>query len=101
MNDTLRFGFSLMAGALLGILFFGGLWWTIQRGLASQWPAVWFVASPLLRLTVVLAGFYVLSAGDTGRLLVVLVGFLGTRTVMMYRRRDPRKAASPSCKNIT
>ena len=99
MNDTLRFVFSLMAGAVLGILFFGGLWWTIRRGLASHRPAVWFVASPFLRLTVVLVGFYVLSAGDSGRLLTVLVGFLGTRTVMMYRRRDPRKAAISSWKN--
>ena len=38
-----------LAGALLGAFFFGGLWWTVQKGVASERPALWFLGSLLLR----------------------------------------------------
>ena len=37
------------AGALLGVFFFGGLWWTVQKGVASERPAFWFLGSLLVR----------------------------------------------------
>ncbi len=36
MNNTLGLLFSLFAGVLLGTVFFGGLWFTVRRGLTSQ-----------------------------------------------------------------
>ena len=45
-------------GLVLGAVFFGGLWWTVRKGVASPRPALWFVGSMLLRTGVVLAGFY-------------------------------------------
>ena len=38
-----------VAGALLGAFFFGGLWWTVQKGVTSEQPALWFLGSLLLR----------------------------------------------------
>ena len=35
----------LLAGALLGSVFFGGLWWTVRRGVLSTQPALWFFGS--------------------------------------------------------
>ena len=58
MNEALILGFSWVAGVLLGAIFFGGLWWTIRKGMASQIPALWFSGSLLLRTGIALAGFY-------------------------------------------
>ena len=52
-------GASMLAGAALGAIFFGGLWWTVQRGAASAAPARWFITSLVVRTAIVLAGFYV------------------------------------------
>ena len=63
MNDLLALALAFVAGALLGAFFFGGLWWTVQKGVASERPAVWFLGSLLLRTAVILAGFYLVSQG--------------------------------------
>ena len=39
MSDTLALALALFAGALLGAFFFGGLWWTVQKGVSSESPA--------------------------------------------------------------
>jgi len=70
------------AGVLLGVLFFGGLWWTVQRGLASRRPALWFVGSFVLRTSVVLAGMYVVSGGRWEALLASLVGVVVARVIV-------------------
>jgi len=31
MNEALTWAFSMLAGAGLGVLFFGGLWWTVRK----------------------------------------------------------------------
>jgi F1F0 ATPase subunit 2 len=71
-----------LAGFLLGALFFGGLWWTIGRGVASGQPAVWFACSLLLRMSVVLAGFYFVLGGHPERLLPCLGGFVVARLIV-------------------
>ena len=45
MNGTTNLILALIAGGLLGSIFFGGLWWTVNRGISSEWPAVWFLCS--------------------------------------------------------
>ncbi|WP_347986558.1 ATP synthase subunit I [Methylomonas sp. AM2-LC] len=71
-----------MLGVLLGALFFGGLWWTIRKSLASQYPAVWFIGSLLLRMSVTLFGFYWIADGDWLRLLICLSGFVMARLLI-------------------
>jgi F1F0 ATPase subunit 2 len=82
MNDTLNFVLALLLGLLLGTIFFGGLWWTIQRGLSSERPGRWFFASWLLRTGLALAGFYWVARGSWERLLVCLGGFVLARLVV-------------------
>ena len=48
MNEILNLILALAAGFLLGVIFFGGLWWTVQKGLSSRRPAFWFLGSLLL-----------------------------------------------------
>ena len=40
---------AIIPGLVLGGVFFGGLWWTVQKGFASPRPALWFLGSLLLR----------------------------------------------------
>ena len=72
----------LLSGLLLGTIFFGGLWWTIQRGVASKNPAILFSGSLLLRTGTALAGFYFASRGDWRRLLACLLGFVVARVLI-------------------
>lgn len=81
MNDTgaLALALASVAGVLLGGVFFGGLWWTVRKGVSSQRPALWFGGSLVLRMGVVLAGFHVVGGGHWERLLVCLLGFAVAR----------------------
>jgi F1F0 ATPase subunit 2 len=79
MNETLTLTFALVAGALLGILFFGGLWWTIRLGLSSTQPSLWFFGSMVLRTGIVLSGFYYILGNSWIRLLAGLLGFVIAR----------------------
>lgn len=82
MNETLILGFAAAMGLLLGAMFFGGLWWTVKKGLSSEYPALWFLGSQIVRTGVALAGFYVVSNGHWERLLMCLVGFVLARGIV-------------------
>ena len=93
MNEILTLMPAWLAGLLLGGIFFGGLWWTVVKGLASPHPARWFLGSLLLRTAVVLAGFYHLSEGGWERLLSALLGFICARLAVTWLTRHHGKEA--------
>jgi F1F0 ATPase subunit 2 len=82
MNNFLIFSGVLMAGILLGTIFFAGLWWTVSKGLTSNYAALWFLGSTLLRTGVVLAGFLLVSGGDWRKILMCLLGFFLARVAV-------------------
>ena len=49
-NETLMLVLACAAGGGLGAVFFGGLWWTVRKGVSSKQPALWFFASLLVRM---------------------------------------------------
>lgn len=81
-NDIGTLAFTLLAGLLLGGVFYGGLWWTVQRGLSTTRPAVLFLTSMVVRTALALTGFYVASQGQWQRLLLCLAGFLVARIII-------------------
>ncbi len=84
------------AGFLLGAMFFGGLWWTVRKGLSSPRPALWFLGSLLLRMSLALAGVYLVSAGHLQRLLLCLFGFVLARlAVTRWIRPAPQDPSRP------
>ena len=89
MNETLTLVLAWVAGLGLGAVFFGGLWWTIRKGVSSRQPALWFFGSLLLRMSVALAGFYFVSGGDWERLLVCLLGFVMARFIVTRLTSPP------------
>lgn len=70
------------AGILLGAFYFGGLWWTVRRGVVSKYPMLWFAGSMLLRMIIVLVGFYTVGRGHWERLVICLVGFITARVFL-------------------
>jgi F1F0 ATPase subunit 2 len=96
MNDILPLALALVAGALLAAIFFGGLWWTVHKGVKSERPALWFLGSLLLRTIIILGGFYLVSQGHWSRLAVCLLGFLIARFIVVKRlTRAPAEEPSP------
>ena len=83
MHEVLMWVLATLAGVGLGVIFFGGLWWTVRRGLASPRPAQWFILSLLLRLTLALGGFYLVGGADWRRLLACLCGFVIARIIVV------------------
>ena len=89
MNEFLFLAPALAAGVLLGAFFFGGLWWTVIRGVSSQRPALWFFGSMLLRMSITLAGFYFVGGEHWERWLLCLLGFVLARVVVEWLTRRP------------
>jgi len=90
MNDAFALILSGLAGGVIGAIFFGGLWWTVRKGVASPRPALWFFGSLLLRTAITLAGFYlVVAGGHWERLLLCLLGFVIARVVVTRLTRPP------------
>ncbi|MEO7731455.1 MAG: ATP synthase subunit I [Kofleriaceae bacterium] len=83
MSEALTLILACAAGLGLGAMFFGGLWWTLRKGVSSQRPALWFFGSLLLRLSITLSGFYLVSGRHWDRLLLCLAGFVIARLVVM------------------
>lgn len=94
MNETQRIFLSVIAGGLIGAIFFGGLWWTVRKGLASRYAALWFASGLLVRMTVALAGFYFIGRDHWPRLLACLFGFIIARIVVtrLTGSRDPHSS---------
>ena len=90
MTDALSFISSLIAGLLLGAFFFGGLWWTVRKGVKSERVALWFFGSMLLRTGLVMLGFYFVMGESWLRLLAALLGFLLARIITTQFVRTAR-----------
>ena len=82
MNETLTLVLAWAAGAVLGAIFFGGLYWTVRMGASSKHPALWFLSSALLRMSITFAGFYFVSDARWERLLLCLFGFVLARLLV-------------------
>jgi F1F0 ATPase subunit 2 len=101
MSDSLTLVLACVAGALLGTIFFGGLWWTIRKTLSSKQPGLWIFGSLLLRMSIALTGIVLVSGSHWERLLLCLVGFFIARFVVTWLtgpseedKTRPAKAAS-------
>jgi F1F0 ATPase subunit 2 len=96
MNDVLTPALAFAAGLLLGAAVFGGLWWTVRRGMASARPALWFLGGLIARMGVALVAFYLIGGADWRRWVACLVGFVLARFVVQRLTRDIRAPAGPT-----
>jgi len=87
MTEILNLILPVVVGVLLGVIFFGGLWWTIRKGVSSTNPGLWFFGSLLLRMSLTFAGFYLVGRGHWERLLLCLLGFIVARLAVTLLTR--------------
>ena len=100
MNNVLFLVLALVAGLVLGAIFFGGLWWTVRKGVSGKSRALWFPVSMLLRMSIVLVGFYFVGQGDWQRLVTCLLGFIIARIIVMRLTRTPIDHGNSQVKEV-
>ncbi len=76
---------SVLVGILLGLFYFGGLWLTVQKITAITYPYLLVLLSFIIRVAVVLVGFFLLLRADWRYLLAALAGFIVARTLLAYK----------------
>lgn len=84
---------AFAAGLALGLFYFGGLWWTVNRVATAGQPGLLMLGSMLLRSAVVLAGFWLVMDGQIDRLIACMVGFFVMRMILVRRFRPQPPAA--------
>lgn len=84
MNETANLILAAVVGGILGMIFFGGLWLTVRRVVSSRRPGLLFLGSLLLRMSIALLGFYLISkGGHWERMLASLFGFFIARFMVI------------------
>jgi F1F0 ATPase subunit 2 len=95
MSDARLLAMALLAGVLLGMLFFGGLWWTLRAGLKARHAAFWIVLSSQVRTAIVVIGFYFIGRHDWHQLVAAIAGFFIARMSIALWQRHSRAAPLP------
>lgn len=87
--DISRSAFSLVAGMAVGAFYYGGLWWTLRRLVATRTPMMWMLASFLVRTALSMTGIYFASGGEWKQMVVCLLGFIVVRCAAAWKaQRD-------------
>lgn len=94
MIDAMALALSIFAGIGLGAFYFCGLWWTIRKGIASQYPAVWFFFSLMARMGILLLGVYFVMASNWERAVACLLGVVVARIAVDRVVRKDREASN-------
>lgn len=101
MSPVLNLIAAALAGAGLGLVYFGGLWMVVRK--LSKWrhPVPVLITSFVVRTAVVVLGFYVVMDGQWERALALLAGFLLARIVLSSQLRPARETASTPAEEAT
>jgi F1F0 ATPase subunit 2 len=84
MKDNLFLVLVFIAGIALGLLFFGGLWFTVKKITTAKKPSLLFLGSFFLRFGITIFGFYFFSSGRWQSFLVCLLGFITARVLIIH-----------------
>ena len=76
MNELIAILISISSGIILGMVYFGGLWLTLQRVRTTKQPALLTLASFMGRSALCILGFYLISGIGLRGLALCLAGFV-------------------------
>jgi F1F0 ATPase subunit 2 len=82
---TVNLAFCFIAGMLIGLFYFGGLWWTISRLPVTDKPVFWMMGSFFFRTLLSLSAFYFAAGGRWEGIMACLCGFFLVRLSVMVR----------------
>jgi F1F0 ATPase subunit 2 len=88
VNEAAGWAGAALVGAVLGLGYFAGLWWTVQRATRARRPEALVAASFVLRAAVAVLVLLLIMGDDVRRLLAALAGFLVVRTILLWRVRQ-------------
>jgi F1F0 ATPase subunit 2 len=83
--------FSFGAGILIGLFYFGGLWWMVNRLTVLRNPVLWVTGSFLVRAALSLSGFYFAAGGQWQGMLFCLIGFVLVRMCWVTNMKSGRE----------
>lgn len=78
-------------GGLLGLIHFGGLWYTVKRLPQAKRPALWMGGSFILRSAIVVTGFYLVIQSGMPPVVAAVSGFVSVRLIFGRRLRPDRQ----------
>lgn len=81
--DYLYLALSFLAGIGLGVMYFGGLWYTLRKLPTLSSPALVLFVSFWVRLGLLLLGVYLVSRGHWQQIAVCLLGIVVARFIMV------------------
>lgn len=87
MSEFYPYFIAFVAGAGIGLFYFGSLWLTIQQLPKVRRPALLLAASFLGRAGLSLFGFYLLASSRGENLLSAILGFLLIRLILIRRQQ--------------
>lgn len=93
ISDLLLLLGAAAAGCGLGWFYFGGLWLTVRRLPAATMPGLLALSSLLIRLSVTLIVFLLVTQGRWERLIACLCGFLLVRMLLLRHLKPERQRA--------
>jgi F1F0 ATPase subunit 2 len=82
MSEIIFLILAFIAGMLLGIIFFGGLWLTVKKCVKVKYFGLLFGLSFFLRIGIALSGFYFVFSDSWTRLLICIMGFTISRFII-------------------
>ena len=83
MIEVTQLVISLAVGVVLGMAYFGGLWWTVARLDRVHKPALFFLFSLTIRLACLLSAYFLILQLGILPLMFSLVGLLLARIVVL------------------
>jgi F1F0 ATPase subunit 2 len=83
--NVLYLAMAFLVGMGTGIVYFGGLWWTVRQLPFVRQPALLTIGSFLVRTGISLTAFYLASEGHWERILISLLGFIIIRGFLVRR----------------
>lgn len=96
MNLSTKLIISFGLGISLGFFYFYALWLTVRRLPEVQRKGLWLSGSFLIRMSAVLAGFYLVMGDRWETLLACLLGFMLMRVLFARRLRPETEKSSKS-----
>jgi len=84
-TNVLYLAMAFLVGMGTGIVYFGGLWWTVRQLPFVRQPALLTMGSFLVRTGISLTAFYLASEGHWERILISLLGFIIIRGFLVRR----------------
>ncbi len=82
---------AFFIGILMGIIFFGGLYLTVQKLNEVRHPGLLMIISFILRMATILAGFFYVSKDGYKHILYALLGAISVRFIMIFVVNKPKE----------